>query len=187
MSLDFRTMIPKMYMQLFPGIISYTKLPHRVVLPDKTLEIKHHGVTQPALGKRPSSETADPKPLETFGPTKEAPLGAVAHGRSGDKGDNCNIGIFARNAEEFSWLQSFLTVARMKILLGGDYKESITIERCEFPHIMAVHFRLLDFLGGGGASSTRIDMLGKGVAEYIRSKVVDVPVKFLDSPISWIE
>jgi hypothetical protein len=75
----------------------------------------------------------------------------------------------------------------MKTLLGEDWKPSITIERCEFPHIMAVHYRLLDFLGGGGASSTRIDMLGKGVAEYIRSKMVDIPVKFLDNPISWVE
>jgi Acyclic terpene utilisation family protein AtuA len=184
MSLDFRTMTPKMFMELFPGIISYTNLPHQVVFPDKTIEIKHHGITQPALGKRPSTETANPVPLESFGPTKPSPLGAVAHGRSGDKGDNCNVGLFARNQEEFAWLQNFLTVPRMKELLGEDYHESITVERCEFPYVMAVHYRLLDFLGGGAASSTRIDMLGKGVAEYIRSKVVDIPVRFLDNPIS---
>ncbi|KAF2498485.1 duf1446 domain-containing protein [Lophium mytilinum] len=187
MSLDFRTMVPKMFMQLFPGLVAYTKLPHRVVFPDKTISIEHHGITQPALGKRPSNETAKPIPLEDFGPTKAAPLGAVAHGRSGDKGDNCNVGLFARNAEEYSWLQSFLTIPRIKELLGEDWKESVSVERCEFPQIMAVHYRLLDFLGGGGASSTRIDMLGKGVAEYIRSKTVDIPVKFLDNPISWVE
>lgn len=73
----------------------------------------------------------------------------------------------------------------MKELLGDDWNESFTIERCEFPNILAVHYRLLDFLGGGGASSTRIDMLGKGVAEYVRSKVVDVPEQFLGDPISW--
>jgi hypothetical protein len=41
-------------------------------------------------------------------------------------------------------------------------------------------------LGGGAASSTRIDMLGKGVAEYLRSKLVDVPVAFLENPIALI-
>ncbi|KAI9745059.1 MAG: hypothetical protein M1818_001337 [Claussenomyces sp. TS43310] len=184
MSLDFRTMIPKMFMELFPGLVSYTRLPHRVVFPNKTIQIKHHGITAPPPGQRPSAETAEPVALETFGTTKRVPLGAVAHARSGDKGDNCNVGFFARNAEEYTWLQSFLTVPRIKDLIGEDYRPSVTVERCEFPHIMAVHFRLLDFLGGGAASSTRIDMLGKGVAEYLRSKLADVPVKFLENPIS---
>ncbi|EFX06350.1 duf1446 domain containing protein [Grosmannia clavigera kw1407] len=184
MSLDFRTMTPRMFMELFPGIISYEKLPHRVVMDDRVIEVKHHGITAPAPGKRPSSDTAHPTDLASFGFTSRVPLGAVAHARSGDKGDNCNVGIYVRSADEFRWLQSYLTIARIKALLGEDYRDSVTVERCEFPNIWAVHFRLLDFLGGGAASSTRIDMLGKGVAEYIRSKSVDVPAKFLSNPIS---
>jgi hypothetical protein len=39
--------------------------------------------------------------------------------------------------------------------------------------------RILDFLDGGIASSSRIDGLGKGIGEYLRSKVVDVPTSFL--------
>lgn len=186
MSLDFRTMVPKMFMELFPGTISYTRLPHRVVLPGKIIEVQHHGITASLPSKRPSAETADPVSLETFGETKLVPLGAVAHARSGDKGDNCNVGFFSRNAAEYKWLQSFLTVPRIKDLLGEDYKPSVTVERCEFPHIMAVHFRLLDFLGGGAASSTRIDMLGKAVAEYLRSKLVHIPTAFLENPIALI-
>lgn len=184
MSLDFRTMSPKMFMELFPGIISYTKLPHRVVLDGKEIPIQHHGITEPPPGKRPSGETENPIPVTTFGPTEVRPLGSVAHGRSGDKGDNCNVGLFVRSAEEYGWLQSYLTVAKITELMGEDLKSGTTIERCEFPQIWAVHFRFVDFLGGGAASSTRIDMLGKGVAEYLRSKFVEVPVKFLDSPIS---
>jgi hypothetical protein len=185
MSLDFRTMSPKMFMELFPGIISYTALPHRVVLLDRTIEIGHHGITGP-VPKRPSTDTTTPTGLETFGETRQAPLGAIAHARSGDKGDNCNVGFFARNLAEYEWLQSFMTIARIKTLLGDDWRNSITVERCEFPGIMAVHYRFLDFLGGGAASSARIDMLGKGVAEYLRSKLVDVPVKFLDNPITLV-
>lgn len=171
-------------MELFPGIISYEKLPHRVVINDRVIDIKHHGITSPAPGKRPSSETVNPTKLSTFGFTCRVPLGTVAHARSGDKGDNCNVGIYVRSADEYKWLQSYMSVDRMKALLGGDFNEAITVERCEFPKIWAVHFRLLDFLGGGAASSTRIDMLGKGVAEYIRSKFVDVPATFLSNPIS---
>ncbi|KAH6977422.1 duf1446 domain-containing protein [Ilyonectria sp. MPI-CAGE-AT-0026] len=184
MSLDFRTMSPRMFMELFPGLISYEKLPHRVVIDDRVIEVSHHGITAPPPGKRPSYETTNGIDMATFGFTSRVPLGAIAHARSGDKGDNCNVGFFVRSADEYRWLQSYLTVKRIKALLGEDYKESVSVERCEFPHIWAVHFRFLDFLGGGGASSTRIDMLGKGVAEYLRSKFVDIPAKFLGNPIS---
>ncbi|KAI8937417.1 hypothetical protein NX059_005142 [Plenodomus lindquistii] len=184
MSLDFRTMSPRMFMELFPGLIQYTKLPHRVVIDDRIIDIKHHGNTAPPPGQRPSYETESKTDLAEFGFTSRVPLGSVAHARSGDKGDNCNVGFYVRSAEEYKWLQSYLTIPKIKFLLGEDYNESISVERCEFPNIWAVHFRFLDFLGGGGSSSTRIDMLGKGVAEYLRSKFVDVPAKFLTNPIS---
>ncbi|VUC23916.1 unnamed protein product [Clonostachys rosea] len=185
MSLDFRTMSPKMYMELFPGLVSYEKLPHRVVVVGgQTTGVIHHGITAAPLGKRPSYETAYPADLDSFGFTSKAPLGAVVHGRSGDKGDNCNVGFFVRSEEEYKWLQSYLTVPKVIQLLGEDYRPGITVERCELPQIFAVHFRFLDFLGGGAASSSRIDMLGKGVAEYLRSKFVDVPARFLTNPIS---
>jgi len=177
-------MSPKMFMELFPGVISYTQLPHRVTLDGKETAIQHHGITEPVPAKRPSSETKNPTPLTEFGPTKSVPLGSVAHGRSGDKGDNCNVGLFVRGAEEYKWLQACLTVDKIIELMGEDIKPGVAVERCEFPQIWAVHFRFLDFLGGGAASSTRIDMLGKGVAEYLRSKFLDVPVRFLDNPIS---
>lgn len=184
MGLDFRTMNPRMFMEIFPGLIEVKSLPHRVVLGDRIIDIEPHKLTAPPSLQRPSYETANPQNLESFGPKKKAPLGAVAHARSGDKGNNVNVGFFARTLEEYTWLQSFLTVDRVKSLFGDDWNASSRVERCEFPHIMAVHFRVLDFLGGGGASSSRIDSLGKGVAEYLRSRVVDIPEKFLHTPIS---
>lgn len=39
--------------------------------------------------------------------------------------------------------------------------------------------RILDNLSGGIASSERIDGLGKGIGEYLRSRLVDMPLKFL--------
>lgn len=43
-----------------------------------------------------------------------------------------------------------------------------------------IRSRIIDFLDGGIASSARIDGLGKGVGEYLRSKHVEVPIMFLD-------
>ena len=39
--------------------------------------------------------------------------------------------------------------------------------------------RIREFLDGGIASSSRLDGLGKGIGEYLRSRVVDVPEEFL--------
>jgi len=184
MGLDFRTMEPRMFMEIFPGIIDLKKLSHRVNVRGQVTDIPHHSITVPPPVHRPSYETKHAVPLESFGQTKTVPLGTIAHARSGDKGNNVNVGFFVRSDSEYPWLQSFLTVARLQQLFGDDWNESFRVERCEFPYIRAVHFRVLDFLGGGGASSTRIDPLGKGVAEYLRSKVVQIPERFLESSIS---
>lgn len=191
MNLDFRTMDPKPFMEIFPATINCSLLNHRVqILPDgPELSIPTSGSTTKLI-PRPSNETLDPIPLSTFGPTQQAPLGSIVHARSGDKANNSNIGFFVRNEDEYPWLQSFLTIPRLKELFGEDWLEKTEdgiqrrVERCEFPGILAVHFRVLDFLDGGIASSSRIDGLGKGVGEYLRSRIVPVPVKFLER--GWI-
>ncbi|QKX56395.1 uncharacterized protein TRUGW13939_03498 [Talaromyces rugulosus] len=183
MNLDFRTMDPKPFMEIFPVVIPLDLIHHRVVLTSghRIIEAPSPPETSIYPTKRPSYETKSPISLSTFGPVARAPLGSIVHARSGDKADNSNVGFFVRREDEYPWLQTFLTVSRLKELFADDWpeKNEPPVERCEFPHILAVHFRVLDFLDGGIASSSRIDGLGKGVAEYLRSREVDVPVKFL--------
>lgn len=183
MNLDFRTMDPKPFMEIFPVVIPQDLIHHRVVLSggQKIIEAPSPPETRIYPTKRPSYETSSPTSLSTFGPVARVPLGSIVHARSGDKADNSNVGFFVRHEGEYPWLQSFLTVPRFKELFADDWpeKDEPLVERCEFPHILAVHFRVLDFLDGGIASSSRIDGLGKGIAEYLRSREVDVPVKFL--------
>ena len=189
MNLDFRTMDPKPFMEIFPVIISMASLDHQTHVLGSTISspilIEPPEITSKYPDIRDSYETANAVDLESFGPTKLAPLGYIVHARSGDKADNSNIGFFVRNQDEYPWLQSFLTVSRIKSLFGDDWTKGENhaerrVERCEFPNIFAVHFRVLDFLDGGIASSSRIDGLGKGIGEYLRSKVVPIPVQFLE-------
>ncbi|CAG8089687.1 unnamed protein product [Penicillium olsonii] len=189
MNLDFRTMDPKPFMEIFPVVVPMASLHLEThVLGDgtrKAIAIDPPSVTSQYPNIRDSYETSNPTDLAEFGATQMAPLGSIVHARSGDKADNSNIGFFVRNADEYPWIQSFLTIARVKILFGDDWTKGENhlqrrVERCEFPNILAVHFRVLDFLDGGIASSSRIDGLGKGIGEYLRSKVVPVPVKFLN-------
>lgn len=131
------------------------------------------------LLERESYDPVNPTPLESFGSTVTMPLGNIVIGRSGDKGPNVNMGLFTDRAEIWEWLRSFLTLERMKSLVGGDWKDEYRIERVEFPSIFAVHFVIYGILGRGVSSSTLLDNRGKGFTDYIRAKHVNIPKQFL--------
>lgn len=144
---------------------------------------KSFPVTRPpkyeALEARESYDTANPVSLESFGETVRMPLGNIVIGRSGDKGPNVNMGLFTDRPEIWEWFRSFLTLEKMKELVGRDWKDEYRIERVEFPTIYAIHFVIYGILGRGVSSSTLLDNRGKGFTDYIRSKHVDVPKQFL--------
>lgn len=119
------------------------------------------------------------KPLSSFGSTKPIRLGDIALARSGDKGSNLNVGFFVRTPKVWEWLRSFLSSSKLIQLTGEDWSEDYFIERVEFENIFAVHFVVYGILGRGVSSSTRLDALGKGFADYVRDKVVEVPVEVL--------
>ncbi|CAK7233746.1 hypothetical protein SCUCBS95973_008700 [Sporothrix curviconia] len=117
--------------------------------------------------------------LSSWGPTQKAPLGSIVHGRSGDKSSDCNVGFWAHDDEEWDWLRSLLTGKEMQSLLDKEYNGG-AIDRFEIPGVRAVHFLLSDHLDRGVNSSSSYDVLGKLVAEYLRCKQVDIPVKFIE-------
>lgn len=145
MNLDFRTMDPKPFMEIFPAIISQTAIHHQVELESgRLVDVPPPQKTAVYPQVRPSYETAHPVLLSTFGVTRKAPLGSVVHARSGDKADNSNIGFFTRSEypDEYEWLKNFLTVERLKLLLGDDWYRGDTsrrVERVEFLQLKAVH------------------------------------------------
>jgi hypothetical protein len=104
--------------------------------------------------------------------------GDICYARSGDKGGNANVGIWVRDECQWTWLQSFLTIARFKALLGEEYK-GFVVERFELPHLFAVHFVTYGILQNGVSSSSMIDGLAKSFGEFLRARVVDIPKKFL--------
>ena len=53
-----------------------------------------------------------------------------------------------RNDDEWDWLRSFMTIERMKELLGPQEYLGNAIDRCEIPGIKSVHFLLHDHLEG---------------------------------------
>ena len=130
-----------------------SRVKHQVHVNSKTIDIPAPTVTKEYPSQQPSQEVTNPVDLNSFGPTTLAPIGYVAHGRSGDKSSNVNIGLFVRYADEYDWLRSLLTTEKMKELLREEYSGN-EIDRWEFPNVWAVHFVLHDHLDRGVNSNS---------------------------------
>lgn len=132
-------------------------------------------------GSQESYNSKNPVPLEQFGETVQAPLGHVALGRSGDKASDANVGFFVSDQERWDWLRSFLTIEKLKELLGPREYSGGRIDRFEMANVRAVHFLLKDHLDRGYNSGSKLDTLAKNLCEYLRAKYVPVPRKFLEA------
>ena len=107
-----------------------------------------------------------------------APLGAVVGSRSGDKTGNANLGVFARSPGAWAWLDSFLTTERLQDLLPET--ADLTVDRYRLANIWSLNFVIRGLLGEGVAASTRQDGQAKSLGEWLRARVVDVPVELVD-------
>jgi hypothetical protein len=116
------------------------------------------------------------------GATVRLPLGRIAGARSGDKGGNANVGVWVRSEEAFRWLRDYLTVQRLRDLLPETRK--LKVRRYELPNLLALNFVIEGLLGRGVAASTRIDQQAKGLGEYLRAKLVDVPAALVESAVA---
>ncbi len=101
------------------------------------------------------------------------PLGRVFATRSGDKGGNANLGIWAKTPEAFAFLKEFLTTDKLKELLHDI--SAFEMERYEFPNLLAVNFYIKGMLGEGVAASVRSDPQAKTLGEYLRARVIEIP------------
>jgi len=111
------------------------------------------------------------------GSAVRAPLGRVAGARSGDKGGNANLGVWARTDQAYAWLAGFLTVETLKELLPET--APLPVERYEFPNLRALNFVIAGLLGEGVAASARLDPQAKSLGEWLRARVVDVPQELM--------
>lgn len=185
-SLDTRTAIPRPFLAYYPALIPQSDLNEEIHFLDNnsngtmtTFNTGHPPSYQPVAPRENYDPEPTPNPPSTSNKaTTQIRLGDIALARSGDKGSNLNVGFFPRssNPEHWAWLRRYMTRSRLRDLLGSDFDESLFIERVEFPHIRAVHFVVYGLLGRGVSSSSRLDGFGKGVADFLRDRVVEAPL-----------
>jgi len=177
--------VPRPYLAYYPAIWPQNKIKETVHFIQANGSSQDFAVTGPVafqeLGQRSSYDTAQPRLV--LGPTRRVRLGDVALGRSGDKGGNLNFGLFVDTPDQWDWLRSYLTRAKVQELLALELRPEFSIERVEFPKMYAVHFVIYGLLGRGVSSSKRLDGFGKGFVDYFRDKIVDIPESLLDTSL----
>ncbi len=169
---------PQEVVAYWPALVPRDRVKPRLVTRDgeRTLEWP-----TPLVAARPPAALARAAWPKAKGAAKvvRVPLAAIAHARSGDKGDTCNIGVIARAAEIYPWLRRTLTAGvvqrRFKgICLGR-------VERHEVPNLHALNFLLHESLGGGGTVSLRLDAQGKTLSHALLAMEVSVPRALVDA------
>jgi hypothetical protein len=149
----------------WPALVPADEIDHIVVLADgRRLRI------EPAPTAPAPADPIEPPTVSAPAASIEpgTPLGLHFGARSGDKGGNANVGIWARDDAGYAWLSTHLTDARMRELLPETGDRPIL--RYELPNLRALNFVLVGYLGEGVASSTAFDPQAKGLGEYVRSR-----------------
>jgi hypothetical protein len=168
---------PQQVVRLFSCLLSKAEVP---------VEIELEGKRTP-IAIPPGSESRRVAPAPTSGVTGaseprgdsvELPLVAIAHGRSGDKGDDCNVAILARHADFVPVLREVLTPETVGAWFAHLVKGPV--ERFEAPGVDAFNFLLHEALGGGGMASLRNDPQGKSYAQILLSMPIAVPRALAD-------
>ena len=109
----------------------------------------------------------------------EVPLWVLVGARSGDKGGDANVGVWADGDETASWLQRCFSTEAFRAALPE--AEPYEVDRYPLPNLRAVNFVVHGILGWGVASNLRLDTQAKGLGELLRSRLVVVPPSLVSS------
>ncbi|MBE8516921.1 DUF1446 domain-containing protein [Amycolatopsis sp. H6(2020)] len=158
----------------WPGLVRQADLHHQVHLPDgRVLDIAPPPDTAVFTGQ---PETPSSAPA-SFSPTTTVPFGQVVYARTGDKGANANLGVWARDEAAWPWLAAFLTADRLRELLNCP--RDVAIERYEQPNLHGISFVLRGYFPPSGSANLALDQIGKSLGEFLRARHVDVPTALL--------
>ncbi len=101
------------------------------------------------------------------------PLIKLAIARSGDKGNQANIGVIARKPEYLPYIEAALTEESVHAYFSHLVEGPVF--KWKLPGINALNFLLKNALGGGGMASLRADPQGKSYAQMLLEYPVPVP------------
>ncbi len=169
---------PQPRMRIHSTLINKAAVPVTVQLGDEVV------VERCYAGDETSAPTAKCRtrvmPPDPGGDWTDVPLEELVFARSGDKGNDANVGVMCRRPEYYALLHRQLTSE-----VVADYFAHLvdgTVERFELPGFHAFNFLMTEALGGGATASLRVDAQGKAYAQMLLSMNMRVPAAWVRRP-----
>lgn len=167
---------PMPLMRVHSTLIDKTQLPVTVQLNENIIINKPYLSSIDSTSEKAAIFNFSPEELKQATPQagwQEVILEKLAYARSGDKGDNANIGVIARKPEYLALLSQQLTAEVIANYFAHTIKGDVT--RYEVPGFNALNFFITEALGGGGTASVRLDSQAKTFAQMLLSIKIKVP------------
>ncbi|ACL58595.1 AtuA-related protein [Methylobacterium nodulans] len=92
-------------------------------------------------------------------------LRAIAHSRTGDKGDTSNVSLIAYDPADYPWLEAQVTAERVREHFAGLVTGPVV--RYALPQLGALNFVMRGALGGGVTRSLALDAHGKSLSSLL--------------------
>ena len=167
-----------------PVYVDRDVVEHTVHLPDGSTEV----IPDPPVASQPAVETKEDltvaphiEGVKEDAITRHIALGTFVYARSGDKGGDANVGLWVqagdRRAEKAQWLTHFISEDRVRQLVPE--AADLEIDVFALPNLHGVNILIHGLLGEGVAASTRFDPQAKGLGEWLRSRLVNIPEELL--------
>ena len=103
---------------------------------------------------------------------KTAVLHALAHARTGDKGNRSSISLVAYDARDWQLLVDQVTEQRVAALFAD--RRPTRVRRYLLPRLQAMNFVLDDVLDGGVNGSLNLDSHGKALSGLLLTLTIQL-------------
>ncbi len=101
-----------------------------------------------------------------------APLHALAHARTGDKGNRASISLIAYDAAHWDLLVRQVTPERVAALFA--FRQPGAVTRYLLPRLQAMNFVIDDVLDGGVNGALNLDTHGKCLSSLLLTLPVEL-------------
>ena len=165
---------PQPLMRIHSALIEKHKVPVTIQLDEQIVVEKTYLSESSDAAKSPVASIQAARMSDEM---IHVPLEQLVYGRSGDKGDNANIGLICRQPEYLPYINEQVTAEAVHEYFAHLVEGQV--ERFYLPGFNAFNFFLTQALGGGGTASLRLDSQAKTYAQMLLSLEIEIPADLL--------